>query len=1185
MMKQPDPPRALAGSKEPEGGLVWDGRYQVERTLGEGGMGEVLLARDLVGDGRPVALKVLQAQYREVATPYFMREFVMQRRLRHPGIARVHELGFDQDEGGEVPYFSMQFVPGRPLALLLEDDLELEDIWRWTFELLQSLDMIHRTGYLHRDVKPGNILISQAPRAGASAACLIDFGIAIPLSAEREEFFIGTPEYSAPERMACEQLEPTSDLYSAGLILYELLEGEPPWPGWEPEELWIQRMKKPPPPIRRAGVPPEVADLVRRLLAPKPENRPQSAAEVIARLGSALGRTPVIESETAFRQRLEAIPLQTDSYLRAMETEARLLLIDAPDGHDGAAVMHEIADRASVKGVRVVRVRLHGKPEFPLAELEPMLDVFRRLRVARQGGQGMAILQGIAGAATMLTRMHRPTMVCIEGIQRADAATLSLLHSVLTGATNENLSVVATRDEGDKPATADAFRAFISQRYVARVPLEPLTREDTAAFLAAALGPRVMDDQRIERFHEECGGSPMRLVQLLTESFRQGDLRRSVDGYLWLEGAVGPDTRTTRHAVADIQLFELLSVVDGPLPAHALQHYLGPKWSVDQLVQTGVLARTASDWILSPARQLLETRYSMMPELRRRAYHQKLGDALAALDRFPGRAIFIAEQLERTARPAQAVPYLLAAAEEYAADRNGARVLALVERAARLANDDPHDDDDRWHWRILLAEAEIDLSRTLGDQQRLARSAEELFRLGVDGAHLSSIEHALVAKMDHAHGAADWARMVEHAEQLELLHHNSDRGLAVALHCWARALEAWARGSVASAVKHVDRGVSELDADDVTSRFKLFLLRAELAVASGASAAIGPAIAALRELGERHDHHVMVARAGLLEAGWLRRQGRASAALRAVKEVTAEIGAGHERGLNGRVELEFAECHLALGWHATALEHARRAVELSRRDLDVATGYAAQAAMADAMMYAGGHGVAERQLKRLLEARPPHVMPQLANEVRWRWLLCRFERGNPGLLFVREVAELAGEAARGDDPWSASRAAALAVRESLRVRRGVDAVRYAEWLSELHDAYPDCSVPRHLVHWLVASAHYQMKWFKSASALSRRAMETLREATQEMAEAEHRRGFLMARDNALVGSDGFDGVARAPTASRRALRPKTRVPAKEGLPQTYQRVSTDGVGLGGARSANSRRATYVSRPESRSYRS
>ena len=132
-------------------------------------------------------------------------------------------------DGEEVPYFAMQHVPGEPLSDILQesDPPALDDVWRWTIETLEALDAIHRAGYLHRDVKPGNVLVDRsAPAASASTAPrpavrLIDFGIAVPLEAEPESFFIGTPEFSAPERIECEPPDVRSDLYSVGLLLYD----------------------------------------------------------------------------------------------------------------------------------------------------------------------------------------------------------------------------------------------------------------------------------------------------------------------------------------------------------------------------------------------------------------------------------------------------------------------------------------------------------------------------------------------------------------------------------------------------------------------------------------------------------------------------------------------------------------------------------------------------------------------------------------------------------------------------------------------------------------------------------------------------------------------------------------------------------------------------------------------------
>lgn len=1187
-----EPPPAPGADDEVQGhreltqiGMVWDGRYQIERTLGEGGMGEVLLARDLAAEGAPVALKVLQARFREVATPYFMREFVMQRRLRHPAIARVHELGFDQQDGSEVPYFSMQFVPGLPLAILLEEQLDLADVWRWTIEVLQALDLVHRMGYLHRDVKPGNILVDSAA-SGGTAARLIDFGIAVPLSGEREEFFIGTPEYSAPERMACEALDARSDLYSVALILYELIEGEPPWPGWEPEELWVQRMKKPAPPITNPGCPAAVRELIAKALAPDPADRPASAVEFIERLCQAIGERSVLESEVAFRDRLAALPLRTPSYQRAMAIDARVLILEVPAGHDGTAVLHELADRNSVKGVRVVRVRLDGRPDRPLAELEPALDVFRRLRSARTGPMSTAILQGIAGAATMLTRLHRPTVLCIEGLQRADAAILTLLQTVFTGATHEYLNVVATVDLGEAPLAADPFEDFLERDFVRRARFEPLTREDTADFLGLALGAGVLDGPNIDRFHEEAEGSPSRLIQLLTEAFRRGDIRRTLEGYLWLDDALVPNTRRRRHVGADLELYELLSVMRGPLPLEAVERYLGPAWEAERLVESGVLARMASDWVVLLSRPIFDKRYEMLTEARRRGLHQRMGDALVALDAFPGRQALAAEHLELTARPAQAVPYLLAAANDATEHRNEARAIAYVDRAARLAERDPLDDDDRWHWRILLAEAEIQVGRRLGDLERLADAAERLFRLGVDGAHLSSIEHALVAKMDHAGGLGQWARLVEHAEQLLLLHHMSQSGRAVALHRWARALEAWSKGDVEGAFRLTEDGLAGLDADDPATRVKLLTLRAELAVVSLVDGVARRAIEALRRAGVEANDRVATSRAGLMRAAMLRREGKVSEALRAVQAVTAALGASHLRGVNGRVELEFAECHLSLGWHESALEHARRAIDLAKRDYDPSTEFAARASLAEALCNAGELQVAQRALVKALDDLPPHAMPPAVFDARIRFAQVQQARGvSPGVV-IDMAGRLASEAARAGDPRSAMRAAAIAARAALRGRFAVEALRYAEWLGELTATYAEGGLPRHTVDWLLACAHYQMRWFNSASALSRRAMEELRAMTQSMVEPEHRRGFLQVRDNALDGIGGLDlgsapAVAAASPPVGRAAGPQLAQPragVDRGAPPALSAPLEVAAGVGPVDLA---RPAYVERAVSR----
>lgn len=1115
-------------------GSLWDGRYQIERTIGEGGMGEVLLARDLAGDERPVALKVLQPRFREVATPYFLREFVMQRQARHPSIPRAHELGYDRQGGEEVPYFAMEYVSGVPLAVLLDDPLPIDDVWRWTLEVLQALELLHRQGYLHRDVKPGNILVDTEGRNGRSAS-LIDFGIAVQLAAEPEEFFIGTPEYSAPERMACEAHDPRSDLYSMGLIVYELLEGDAPWPGWDPEELWIARTSRPPPPITNPACPEPVRQLIYQMLAPDPKERPASAAQVIERLCQGLGRRAVIETERAFGMRLVGLPVPGESYHRALQAEARVLLVRVPQGHNGRYVLHEIADESAVKGVRVVRVRLSGRGSRPLEELEPALEVFRRLREARSVSPDRAVLHGLAGAAVMLTRLHRPTLLCIEGLQNADQATLSLLSTVFIGASNAYLNVVATVDSNQPPLAPSAFDSFCTKGFVSAITLEPLTVPETDAYLTTALGHGVLDERTVQLIHSECGGLPGPLIQMLLEAFRRGDLVRSGAGYSWHSAEALPNTDRFKTVPVDLAVYELISLLDGPLPAAAIEAYLAEDVSYAELLDSGLLAMSSSGWVACTDRDAFVKYYDRLQPLRRRILHQRLADALTGCEDFPGRAALIAGQLAKTARPAQAVTYLLSAADDAAERGNQQGATGFIDEASALIAADSIDDEAAWQWRVLVSQANLELGRRFVDFDRILDGADALFQLGVEAAHMATIECGLGGRIEHAHAMGDYVRMVAAAEQLIVFQHTCATPRALSLHAWARAVEAWSSGEVELAFRLSEEGVRALEPDDADTREKLLRLRAELAVRCGLQAIALRACEHLERDGRNTRALSEIVRAGVLHATWLRRTGHVSKALKAVHAASAELGARHRRGLNGIIELELAECHAALGQFGKALEHARRAAEMARRDFDPATAFVAESLVAEGLLRNGEFADALERLADLVANPPPHAMPQQVFEVEYRSLVAQVETGEHGLSVVARAETLASRASQAGDPAATMRAVMVATRVCLRDHRSVDALRFAEWLTEIQRLDPPGAPPAHTVHWLVACAHYQMRWFKSANILQRRAMDSLRQVAQRAVAPDHRDSWLRNADNALIGSSGFDGLVEGDDGGATAI--------------------------------------------------
>jgi serine/threonine protein kinase/tetratricopeptide (TPR) repeat protein len=261
-------------------------RYRIERELGRGGMATVYLAQDLRHD-RPVALKVLHPQLGATLGPErFQREIRLAARLQHPHILSVLDSGtVPRPSGGpELLWFTMPYVEGESLRdrLTRERQLPVADAVRIAREAAEGLDYAHRHGVIHRDVKPENILLSEGH------ALVADFGIARALGGGDERLTstgltVGTPAYMSPEQAAgARELDARSDLYSLGLVLYEMLAGEPPFAGATPQAAIARRMVEVPRPIRelRETVPPSVEEALTRALARAPADRFATAAEL-----------------------------------------------------------------------------------------------------------------------------------------------------------------------------------------------------------------------------------------------------------------------------------------------------------------------------------------------------------------------------------------------------------------------------------------------------------------------------------------------------------------------------------------------------------------------------------------------------------------------------------------------------------------------------------------------------------------------------------------------------------------------------------------------------------------------------------------------------------------------------------------------------------------------------------------
>ncbi|MFN2564216.1 MAG: protein kinase [Gemmatimonadaceae bacterium] len=270
-------------------------RYALERALGAGAMGQVFLARDVALD-RPVAVKVISPDLGASAT--FRDRFLLEARtvakLRHPNIVAVHAAG---EAAGHL-YFVMEYVAGESLRDLVDrvKRVDPERAAAILSDVADALAYAHAQGVVHRDVKPENVLLD----GQTGRAMLTDFGIARALTAADDGrltgtgLLVGSPRYMSPEQASGERaLDGRSDIYSLGLVGYEMLVGESPYAGASAASLIAKHVTEPAPPVakRAPGVPRTVADAIDRALEKDPARRwPDAAAMAQALRGSAPGR-------------------------------------------------------------------------------------------------------------------------------------------------------------------------------------------------------------------------------------------------------------------------------------------------------------------------------------------------------------------------------------------------------------------------------------------------------------------------------------------------------------------------------------------------------------------------------------------------------------------------------------------------------------------------------------------------------------------------------------------------------------------------------------------------------------------------------------------------------------------------------------------------------------------------------
>ncbi|MBL8236159.1 MAG: protein kinase [Bryobacterales bacterium] len=274
-------------------GDVLGNRFKLLRLAGEGGMGQVWVARDEgFQDEEVVAIKVIREDIASdaAAIDRFKRELQLARKVAHPNVCKLYELFVDEGMGSTRIFLTMEYLEGETLTSRLKREGKIQpgEALDWMRQLCTGLDAAHAAEVVHRDLKPANIMLAKS-RSGAERAVITDFGLAKASVAASQGAalsvtgaIVGTPEYMAPEQIRGDRATAATDIYALGLIYYEMLKGERPFAGKNTLDAWMRRIREGPPAL--AGVvedlPRQTDAVIRKCLEYDPAERYGSAIEL-----------------------------------------------------------------------------------------------------------------------------------------------------------------------------------------------------------------------------------------------------------------------------------------------------------------------------------------------------------------------------------------------------------------------------------------------------------------------------------------------------------------------------------------------------------------------------------------------------------------------------------------------------------------------------------------------------------------------------------------------------------------------------------------------------------------------------------------------------------------------------------------------------------------------------------------
>jgi serine/threonine-protein kinase PknK len=512
-------------------------RYRPLRILGRGATATVVLVEDSWGPPSPKAAKVLHADVPSPVIDWFRREFRILTSLEHPGLARAFDFGETPD--GRA-FYTTEFVDGTELGASSRAPLSYRDVCFAAAAVCRALVYLHARGYVHNDIKPANILITER---GADQAKLLDFGLA-GLDRAASRTVVGTPGYIAPERLAGQAWNWRADLYSLGATIYRVLGGRRVNEATRPADA-LRELQTGWPPLAqlRPDLPEVLTLLVQELIALDPASRPGAAAEVIGRLGEALGTTLPLEVPGSARcYALSSVLVGRQDELRELGAAlrrveqgggSRILALSGAAGLGKSRLMKEQSWLAETNGWRVVRTSCTDRE----AAVEPIFKFARQLGAAAD----TVAAGGDSAASALLRAATGRTLFVIDDVDRAADGVWHLLSALCRQAASAGspIAILAGFEPDGLSAAALQWLALAGARGdLLRLELRPLSDLQVRELIESLFGRGVLTEPFQHSIARRSSGYPLLVEEIVRELVELGRIRSTPSGW----SCVDPDS-------------------------------------------------------------------------------------------------------------------------------------------------------------------------------------------------------------------------------------------------------------------------------------------------------------------------------------------------------------------------------------------------------------------------------------------------------------------------------------------------------------------------------------------------------------------------------------------------------------------------------------------------------------------